>query len=81
MGRVEVFAKIPMNGSVRGGLHAISSGADFCIATCQDQVGYLDLTWFHRSAEQAENGHPSHIDTTSTTSQTSSSPNNSHSVA
>jgi len=36
MGQVETFATLQMNGNVRGGLHAVSSGHEFCIATCQD---------------------------------------------
>ena len=46
MGQVETFATIQTNGNVRGGLHAVSSGTDFCVATCQDQIGCIDLTWF-----------------------------------
>jgi len=51
MGRLEIFATIPINSNVRGGLHAISSGREFCIATCQDQVGGIDLTWFQKAQE------------------------------
>ena len=35
---------------MRGGLHAVSSGVEFCVATCQDQVGCIDLTWFKKVA-------------------------------
>ena len=54
MGQVETFATIQTNGNVRGGLHAVSSGANFCVATCQDQVGCIDLTWFLKSTPETE---------------------------
>ncbi len=54
MGQVETFATLSMNGNVRGGLHSISSGREFCIATCQEQVGHVDITWFEKLNEEAK---------------------------
>jgi hypothetical protein len=63
MGRLEIFATIPINGNVRGGLHAISSGKEFCVATCQDQIGSIDLTWFQK-AEEGEGTNASTVNST-----------------
>ena len=53
MGQVETFATIQTNANVSGGLHAVSSGDTFCVATCQDQVGCIDLTWFEKESGSA----------------------------
>ena len=78
MGQVETFATIQTNGNVRGGLHAVSSGNNFCVATCQDQVGCIDLTWFEKtsSTESEANDENSANHLTSATSKAAPSEEN-----
>jgi len=45
MGQVEVFSKIPTCENPKG-IHTVSTGKDFCVATCHEQIGSVNLTWF-----------------------------------
>ena len=45
MGQVEVFSKIPTCENLKG-IHTVSTGKDFCVATCHEQIGCVNLTWF-----------------------------------
>ena len=76
MGQVETFATLQMGGNVRGGLHSMSTGPVFCIATCQDQVGCIELTWFEKHNEESKE--PDHL--SSNAGNTSSSSSNSASA-
>ena len=54
MGRLEVFATIPINSNLQGGVHSVSTGREFCIATCHDQVGNVDLNWFATVGDESQ---------------------------
>lgn len=53
---LETFETIPMTTeSSLEGLHSPSAtGSELCTATCRDQVGCVDLTWFKRQTANAE---------------------------
>ena len=45
MGQVEVFSKIGTCQNTKG-IHSVSQGKEFCVATCHEQIGSVNMTWF-----------------------------------